>query len=97
MIDAKPVVVEQKPFAAARLKPDEVPLVSRRCSFAVMPLTFEWEPLGVALLGLGKTQTGDFLSSEDVELLHDMHERVSPNQAVQRMRLRRIADIVVSP
>lgn len=52
MIDAKPVTVAQQPFAAARLKPDEVPLVSRRCSFAVMPLTFEWEPLGVALLEL---------------------------------------------
>lgn len=52
MVDGEPVALEPQAFPAIRLKPDGVPVAAGRCSFAVMPLTFEWEPLGVAMIEL---------------------------------------------
>lgn len=93
IIDAKPVTIERKPFAAARLKPDELPAVSRRCSFAVMPLTFEWEPLGVALLELPchaaymvlREQIGSAVKTVRLhEMLMNQQERLKVQAEIER-------------
>ncbi len=52
LVDGAAVALDSVPFPARQLTPDAAPLPADRCSFAVMPLTFEWEPLGVALLEL---------------------------------------------
>lgn len=50
--DGQAVPVEQVAFPAKLLFPGAELDVSKRCSWTVLPLTFEWEVLGIAMLDL---------------------------------------------
>lgn len=52
LIDGVQVVLQNLPFPARELTPTGVPRIPHRCTLAIMPLTFEREPLGVAVLEL---------------------------------------------
>jgi len=52
LIDGCPVATMSTGFAAEQLKPDDVPQPEKRGSYAILPLTFEWEALGVAVIEL---------------------------------------------
>ena len=52
LIEGVPVTLPVRPFPARELRPEGASGSPSRCTLAVMPLTFEREPLGVAMLEL---------------------------------------------
>ncbi len=52
LVDEHPVPLAPVAFPAHELKPDGLPSASTQCSLTVLPLTFEREPLGIAILEL---------------------------------------------
>lgn len=50
LIGGVQVMLPNQPYLARELTPAGVPRIPHRCTLAIMPLTFEHEPLGVAVL-----------------------------------------------
>lgn len=75
VMNGEPVELKEQSYPASLLLPHGAMLTTSRCSLAVVPLTFEWQNLGVAVLELPKSH----------ELYAVLREQIG--SAVRTMRL----------
>lgn len=75
IVDGEAVAVGDDPYPAELLLPHGALMTKTRCSLAVVPLTFEWQNLGVAVLELPKSH----------ELYAVLREQIG--SAIRTMRL----------
>ena len=75
VMNGEPVALKEQSYPASLLLPHGALMTSSRCSLAVVPLTFEWQNLGVAVLELPKSH----------ELYAVLREQIG--SAVRTMRL----------
>jgi DNA-binding LacI/PurR family transcriptional regulator/signal transduction histidine kinase len=75
IVGGEPVTLPDEPYTARLLLPPGALATKARCSLAVVPLTFEWQNLGVAVLELPKSH----------ELYAVLREQIG--SAIRTMRL----------
>ncbi|HET9930012.1 MAG TPA: substrate-binding domain-containing protein [Polyangiaceae bacterium] len=75
VMNGEPVALKEQSYPASLLLPHGALMTSKRCSLAVVPLTFEWQNLGIAVLELPKSH----------ELYAVLREQIG--SAVRTMRL----------
>ncbi|MFZ5891055.1 MAG: substrate-binding domain-containing protein [Myxococcota bacterium] len=75
VVDGQPVALGEEPYPSRILMPPGALTTRSRCSLAVVPLTFEWQNLGVAVLELPKSH----------ELYAVLREQIG--SAIRTMRL----------
>lgn len=92
LADGLPVALDPVPFPASKLRPDRVPVTPHRCSLAILPLTFEREPLGIAMLDLPAREAYHMLRDQIASAIKTVHLHETLMQQQERLKVQAQAE-----
>ena len=87
LVDGAPVLLDPVPFPSRKLRPDGIPGAAQRCSMAVMPLAFESEPLGIAMLDLPVKEAYQVLREQMSSAIKTIRLHETLMQQQERLKL----------
>lgn len=92
LIDGHSVALPFVPFPARELRPAAASATPKRCTLAVMPLTFEREPLGVAMLELPAQEAYHMLRDQIGSAIKTVHLHETLMQQQERLKVQAQAE-----